>query len=276
MTALDSVDLGLRLSRKEEADRLAAAQRRLAQLRLTTAGLLDVSRPGPPICVVMEGWDASGKGGAIRRLVGSLDIRHYRVAFFAKPTAVEKSHQFLWRFWPALPGWGEMTVYDRSWYGRVLVERVEGFAAEEEWGRAYEEIVAFERQLAADGMILVKFWLEISPEEQLARFEARRADPLRAWKLDEEDWRNRAKRPQYEEALRDMFARTDHDLGRWDVVSAEDKRHARVSVVETAVSRIEQGMLRQGIEPPPPPPLARRRATGGDYLAQPVGDAGRR
>ncbi|MHB1930996.1 MAG: polyphosphate kinase 2 family protein [Acidimicrobiales bacterium] len=252
MAALDTVDLSLRLSRKEEAVRLESAQRRLQQLRLATAGLLGDEGPGPPICVVMEGWDASGKGGAIRRLVANLDIRHYRIAFFAKPTPIEKSHHYLWRFWPALPGWGEMTIFDRSWYGRVLVERVERFATDEEWGRAYDEIVEFERQLAADGTILVKFWLEISHDEQLLRFENRRADPLRAWKLSEEDWRNREKRPQYEAALRDMFARTDHDVGPWDIVPAEDKRYARVAVVEAVVSRIEEGMRRLGSEPPPP------------------------
>ncbi len=252
MATLDAVDLSLRLSRREEAARLDAAQRRLQHLRLSTAGLLGGETPGPPICVVMEGWDASGKGGAIRRLVANLDIRHYRVAFFAKPTQVEKAHQYLWRFWPALPAWGEMTIFDRSWYGRVLVERVEGFATDEEWGRAYGEIVTFERHLAADGMILVKFWLEISHDEQLARFHSRQADPLRAWKLGEEDWRNREKRPQYEAALRDMFARTDHALGPWDIIPAEDKRYARVAVAETVVSRVEQGMRRLGFEPPPP------------------------
>ncbi|MDA8062291.1 MAG: UDP-galactose-lipid carrier transferase [Actinomycetota bacterium] len=254
MASIESVDLSLRVGKQEELSRLAVAQRRLAQLRLVTAGLLGGSLPGPPICVVMEGWDASGKGGAIRRLVAPLDIRHYRIAFFAKPTAEEKSHQYLWRFWPALPGWGDMTVFDRSWYGRVLVERVESLATESQWRRAYEEIVAFETELAEDGAIIVKFWLEISDAEQLARFERRRADPLRAWKLNDEDWRNRSKRTEYESALRDMIERTDHDLGPWDVVSAECKRHARVSVVETVVARIESGMRRQGLEPPPPLP----------------------
>lgn len=252
MGILDRVDLNLSISRKEEARRLAAAQRRLQHLRLATAGLLGEERPGPPVCIVMEGWDASGKGGAIRRLVANLDIRHYRIAFFAKPTPAEKAHHYLWRFWPALPGWGEMTIFDRSWYGRLLVERVEGFATTEEWERAFDEIVRFERGLATDGMIIVKFWLEISDEEQLARFESRRTDPLRAWKLGEEDWRNRAKRPLYEEALRDMFDRTDHDLGPWDIVPAEDKRYARVTVLETVIARVEAGLRRQGYEPPTP------------------------
>jgi len=238
------------LGRKEEARRLAVAQRRLLHLRLATVGLLAGYDVGPPICVVMEGWDASGKGGAIKRLVAGLDIRHYRVAFFAKPTTTEKAHSFLWRFYPSLPGWGDLTIFDRSWYGRVLVERVEGFATPDEWGRAYEEIVAFERSLALDGAVIVKLWLEISHDEQLRRFQSRQADPLRAWKLNEEDWRNREKRPQYEVALQDMFAKTDHDLGPWDIVEAEDKRFARVKVIETVIARVEEGMRRLGIEPP--------------------------
>jgi polyphosphate kinase 2 (PPK2 family) len=255
MPHLDGVDLSLAIGRKEEARRLATAQRRLLHLRLATAGLLEEGAPlGPPICVVMEGWDASGKGGSIKRLVAGLDIRHYRIAFFAKPTAVEKAHSFLWRFYPSLPGWGDLTVFDRSWYGRVLVERVEGFAIPDEWGRAYDEIVQFERSLALEGTIIIKFWLEISHEEQLRRFQGRQIDPLRAWKLGEEDWRNREKRPLYEEALQDMFAKTDHDLGPWDIIEAEDKRYARVKVIETVIARVEEGMRRMGVEPPEPLP----------------------
>ncbi len=136
-----------------------------------------------------------------------------RVAQFAAPTYDEKRHHFLWRFWPVLPGWGGMAVLDRSWYGRVLVERVEGFATEEQWRRAYDEIVEFERTLAAEGMILVKFWMHVSEEEQLRRFQDRADDPLRAWKLTAEDWRNREKRPQYEIAVEEMLERTDHPDG---------------------------------------------------------------
>src|SRR6185312_8138339 len=146
---------------------------------------------GPPLCVVFEGWDASGKGGAIKRLVDHLDPRHVRVSQFAAPTADEKRHHFLWRFWPRLPGWGGMAVFDRTWYGRVLVERVEGFATPEEWRRAYDEIVWHERLLARDGMVLIKFWLHVSAEEQLRRFEKRRDDPLKSWKLTPDDWQNR-------------------------------------------------------------------------------------
>ena len=185
---------------------MAAAQRRLLQLRLVNGGLVGDGQLGPPLCVVFEGWDASGKGGAIKRLVGGFDPRHVRVASFAAPTFDEKRHHFLWRFFPKLPGWGGMAIYDRSWYGRILVERVEGFATPEQWGRAYEEITQFERSLALEGMVLVKFWMHISHDEQLRRFERRQADPLKRWKLGPEDWRNREKRAEYEAALREMFA----------------------------------------------------------------------
>lgn len=259
MPDLDKVDLSLRLPKREELARLTAAQHRLLHLRLVNGGLLGGGRLGPPVCVVFEGWDAAGKGGAIKRLVASLDPRHVRVAQFSKPSYDEKRHHFLWRFFPSLPGWGGMAVLDRSWYGRVLVERVEEFAAEEKWQRAYEEIVGFERSLAMEGMVLVKLWMHISHAEQLRRFERRAAHPLKSWKLGPEDWRNRDKRVPYEEALRDMFARTDHLLGPWDLIEAEDKRFARVKVLETVVARTEDGMRRVGIEPPAPddlpPPL---------------------
>src|SRR3712207_2340921 len=194
----------LRLGRKEQEARLEAGQERMLALRLHLAGLIGDGRLGPPVCVLFEGWDASGKGGAIKRLVGSLDPRHVRVTAFAAPTHDEKRHHFLWRFAPALPGWGGMAVLDRSWYGRVLVERVGGFATEEQWRRAYAEIAGCERTLAAEGMILVKFWMHISDEEQLARFERRRGDPLKGWKLTDEDWRNREKRAAYEEAVEEI------------------------------------------------------------------------
>ena len=223
---LDQLDISLRLSRKDVAARLASAQLHLLHLRLVAGGLIGEKRLGPPICVVFEGWDASGKGGAIKRLVSPMDPRHVRVAQFAAPTPDEKRHHFLRRFWPVLPGWGGMAVLDRSWYGRVLVERVEGFSTREQWTRAYEEIVEFERTLAEEGMVLIKFWLHISSAEQLRRFEARSKDPLRQWKLTDDDWRNRKKRPQYEGAVEEMIDRTDHPLGRWWLVEAEDKRYA--------------------------------------------------
>ncbi|MEV4098170.1 polyphosphate kinase 2 family protein [Streptosporangium saharense] len=242
MNRLSEVDLSQRLSKKEATERLDAALERLLRLRLLLGGQIGERRIGPPLCVVFEGWDASGKGGAIKRLVRPLDPRHVRVAQFAAPTYDEKRHHFLWRFWPVLPGWGGMTVLDRSWYGRVLVERVEGFASEEQWSRAYDEIVEFERTLAAEGMIMVKFWMHVSPEEQLRRFEDRAGDPLRVWKLTDEDWRNRDKRPQYEAAVEEMLARTDQPQAPWHVVPGDDKRLARVVVVETVCAAIERGL----------------------------------
>src|SRR4051794_41351577 len=194
MGRLDDLDLSARLKKKEAAERLDAAQERLLALRLVLGGLVGDRGIGPPVCVLFEGWDASGKGGAIKRLVTELDPRHVRVVQFAAPTYDEKRHHFLWRFWPKLPGWGGMSVFDRSWYGRVLVERVEGFATREQWLRAYDEINSFERSLSDEGMILVKLWLHISDEEQLKRFQRRETDPLKAWKLTDEDWRNREKR----------------------------------------------------------------------------------
>src|SRR3954465_5226203 len=182
MKRLSKVDLSATLSKKAAAERLDAALRRLLHLRLVLGGQLGDHEIGPPLCVVFEGWDASGKGGAIKRLVQPLDPRHVRVAQFAAPTYDEKRHHFLWRFWPVLPGWGGMAVLDRSWYGRVLVERVEEFATVEQWTRAYAQIVEFERSLVAEGMILVKFWIHLTPEEQLRRFERRKHDPLKAWK----------------------------------------------------------------------------------------------
>jgi len=256
--ALAGLDLSLKLTRTQEAERLVVAQHRLLQLRLLLGGLTGPDpKIGPPVCVVFEGWDASGKGGAIKRLVAPLDPRHVRVASFGAPSYDEKRHHFLWRFWPVLPGWGGMAVLDRSWYGRVLVERIEGFATQDQWRRAYGEIVTFEQTLADEGMIMVKFWLHLSPHEQLKRFKAREADPLKAWKLTDEDWRNRAKRKQYEVAVEDMLAKTSHPHAPWVLVEAEDKRWARVKVVESVVSAIEDGLTRRNIPLPPPPPTHR-------------------
>ena len=249
MGRLDEVDLSQKLSRKEQDKRLEAAQDRLEALRLQLAGLIGDGRLGPPVLMLFEGWDASGKGGAIKRLVANLDHRHVRVAAFAAPTKDEKRHHFLWRFFPKLPGWGGVAIFDRSWYGRVLVERVEGFATDDEWHRAYEEIVAFEEGLHREGMALVKFWMHISDEEQLRRFERRERKPLKRWKLTDEDWRNREKRPAYEEAVEEMFERTDEADAPWTIVPGDSKRFARVFVAETVNAEIERGMRARGFEP---------------------------
>ncbi len=255
MGRLDELDLSKSLSRKEEAKGLERTQTRLAQLRLTLGGQLaveDERKIGPPVLVLFEGWDASGKGGAIKRLVAPLDPRHVRVHQYAAPTYDEKRHHFLWRFWSRLPGWGGMAVYDRSWYGRVLVERVEDFATREQWLRAYDEINHYERSLTDEGMILIKIWMHLSSEEQLKRFKRREQNPLKSWKLTEEDWRNRDKRDAYVEAVEDMLARNDQPNAPWSLIEGDSKRHARVAVIETVIARIEEGMREWGIEPPPP------------------------
>ncbi len=256
MGRLDALDLTQRLGRKEYEGRLAAAQRRWLQLRLHIGGQMGSGDLGPGLLFVFEGSDAAGKGGSIKRLVEPLDPRHYRVSTFAAPTYDEKRHNFLWRFNRYVPGLGGMSVFDRSWYGRVLVERVEGFATREQWGRAFEEIVDYERMIVLEGLILVKFWLHISPDEQLRRFHLRESDPLRRWKITEEDWRNRTKADAYVEAGEEMFERTDHHLAPWDLVAGEQKRFARVRVLETIIKRVEHGMERWGMPVPSPEDVA--------------------
>jgi polyphosphate kinase 2 (PPK2 family) len=256
MALRTGIDLSLSLTRAEQDKRLEAGGKRLAQLRLALGGKLPFAdgekRLGPPLSVVFEGWDASGKGGAIRRLTAPLDPRHIRYASYAAPTPEEKRHHYLQRFAPALPGRGGMTLFDRSWYGRVLVERIEGFATEAQWRRAYDEINGFESTLAADGMLFVKFWMEVSADEQLRRFEKRRDDPLKSYKLTDEDWRNFEKRPAYEEAVDEMLDRNDTDWAPWIVVEGDDKKWARVKVMEKAIEVIENGLRGAGFAPPEP------------------------
>jgi polyphosphate kinase 2 (PPK2 family) len=249
MASLSDVELGQKLSVAEGPARLEAAQRRLLALRLQCGGLIGERVLGPPVCVLFEGWDAAGKGGCIRRLTAPLDPRHVTVAQFAAPTEREARHHFLWRFGPALPGSGGMTVLDRSWYGRVLVERVEGFASEPEWRRAYTEIIGFEHSLCAEGMVLVKLWLHVSEQEQLRRFRARERDPLKQWKLTDEDWRNLARRPAYERAVAEMLEETDHPAAPWHVVAAENKTFARVAVLDAVNAAIERALRAAGSEP---------------------------
>lgn len=191
-----------------------------------------------PVLVLFEGWDAAGKGGAIKRLTDILDPRNYFVQPFAAPTDEEKSHHYLWRFWRQLPTAGTIGIFDRSWYGRVLVERVEGLADDGAWRRAYREINEFEDQLIAAGYVLVKFWLHISKDEQLARFTEREQDPFKQYKLTEEDWRNRDRWPLYEVAINQAIQRTSTPVAPWSLVPANDKLYARVMVVETVTQAI--------------------------------------
>ncbi len=250
MGVIDKLDLTQRLDRDEYEKRVLRGQRRFLQLRLALGGQMGDGKIGPGILVIMEGPDAAGKGGAIKIMVSPLDPRHYRVVSYGAPSKLEKDHHFLWRFYTELPGLGQMAVFDRSWYGRVLVERIEGFATREEWRRAYKAIVDFEESLCLESMILVKMYMHISDDEQLARFNSRAADPLKAWKLTAEDWRNREKNRDYEHAAEEMFARTDHKLAPWDVIAGEQKRFARVAALETLIRRVEEGMIRWGFEIP--------------------------
>ena len=233
---LAAVDLSCRLGPRAYERRLAAAQARLNALAWKAR------RQGRSTVVVFEGWDAAGKGSAIRRVTAALDARLCRVIPVAAPTDEERARHYLWRFWRHLPRAGYLTIFDRSWYGRVLVERVEGLASPAEWSRAYDEIGHFERQLAAHGIVVHKFWLHISPDEQLRRFEARSAVPHKQHKIGPEDWRNRARWADYELALEEMFQRCAHPGAPWTIVPAEDKRWARVAVVQTLADRLEAAL----------------------------------
>ena len=235
---LNNVDLSQTLDRQAYARLLVRLQERFLALRLQLGGQVGNSL-GPALLILFEGWDAAGKGGCIRRLAQPLDPRHFTVHQYQAPTPREQRHHFLWRFWPAVPGRGGMCIFDRTWYGRVLVERVEGFASPAEWGRAYEEIRNFESLLTVEDVLLIKFFLHISNEEQKRRFERRARDPLKNWKLTEEDWRNRAKRPAYTEAIEEMLRETDTASAPWTVIPAESKRFARVKVLETVIARLE-------------------------------------
>jgi polyphosphate:AMP phosphotransferase len=197
---------------------------------------------GVSTVIVFEGWDAAGKGGAIRRVTGALDARNYQVIPIAAPTDEERAHHYLWRFWRHLSRAGRVTIFDRSWYGRVLVERVEGFASQREWSRAYSEINQFEDQLVEHGIVLLKFWLHVTPEEQLRRFKERQRIKWKQWKITDEDWRNREKWPQYEVAVNEMIERTSTRLAPWTLVEANDKAFARLKVLTTVCERLEKAL----------------------------------
>ncbi len=192
--------------------------------------------------LVFEGADAAGKGGTIRRITSALDARQYSIVPIAAPTDEERVHPYLWRFWRHIPPLGRITIFDRSWYGRVLVERVEHFCAVSDWMRAYDEINQFEEQLAKAGVIVVKFWLQISRAEQLRRFREREQTAFKRFKITPDDWRNRRKWGDYERAVCDMVDRTSTEIAPWTLVEAEDKRYARVKVLKTVVNRIEQAL----------------------------------
>jgi len=229
---LEDLDLSLDVGRKEFEKELAGYQVELVGLQRK------IVDQGRRVIIGFEGWDAAGKGGAIKRLILYMDPRGYEVHPIGPPTDMELKHHYLRRFWQRLPARGKLTIFDRTWYGRVLVERVEGFASKAEWKRAYDEINDFERVLVDDGYLLLKFFLHISSKEQLRRFKARQADPLKQWKITEDDWRNRKKRPQYLKAVEDMLARTHTETAPWTLVEADSKRYARLKVVRTVIGAL--------------------------------------
>ena len=199
---------------------------------------------GLSMALAFEGWDAAGKGGSIRRLTSAMDPRNFTVVPIASPTAEEKEHHHLWRFWRTLPSAGNTTIYDRSWYGRVMVERLEGYCTQAQWNRAYEEMNLFEKDLTDSGMIVRKFWLQIDPDEQLRRFHERQSTPEKAWKITDEDWRNREKWPQYEEAVNDMLQKTSTPEAPWIIVEANDKHFARIKVLDCVIAAMEEALAR--------------------------------
>ena len=243
---LEKLDLSQSLTREEYVHDLIRYQLQLREL----AYQLYVQKR--TLVVVYEGWDAGGKGGNIKRVTEKLDPRGYEVLPIAVPKGEDASHHYLWRFWRRLrpPDEKQILIFDRSWYGRVMVERLEGFCIEEEWKRAYREINEFERQLVDFGMILAKFWIHISQDEQLRRFEDRRNTPYKAWKLTDEDWRNREKWDSYEVAVEDMLLRTSTLTAPWTIVEGNDKWYARVKTLRTLVELLSKELNHQPSEPP--------------------------
>ncbi len=231
---LDSLDLGLKLDKNDYNEQLYFYQGKLNKLA-RHAHAKKISS-----VLVFEGWDAGGKGGAIRRLTHAMDARNYRVISIAAPTDEERMQHYLWRFWRHMPRAGKVTIYDRSWYGRVLVERVEGFANEKEWSRAYPEIRNFEEALTDHGIAVLKFWLHIDPEEQLLRFKAREQISYKQHKITEEDYRNRDKWDAYTLAVNDMVARTSTNAAPWTLVEANNKRYARIKVLQSYCTKLEE------------------------------------
>lgn len=230
---IENLNLSVFITREDYHDQLLFEQGRLATL------MRDKRFKQHALVTVFEGNDAAGKGGAIRRVAAALDPRQYRIIPIAAPTEEERAQPYLWRFWRHIPARGQFTIFDRSWYGRVLVERVEGFCSEADWVRAYSEINDFEEQLVEAGVVVVKFWLAIDQNTQLERFQERQNSPFKRFKITEEDWRNREKWPQYVEAINDMVDRTSTEIADWTLVEANDKRFARVKVLRTINDALE-------------------------------------
>lgn len=245
MATLTDLDQGKDLSKKRYKELKKAWQLELLTLQQ------DTLRRGQRAILNLEGMDAAGKGGAIRRLIEPLDPRGYKVYRIGAPDPREQARHYLYRFWTKVPLPEELVVFDRSWYGRVLVERVHGLAGEDEWRRAYDEINAFEKMLVDAGVVLVKMWFHIDADEQYCRFQRRLADPFKAWKMTDEDWRNREHWDDYVAAAEEMFARTDTPWSPWTVIPANHKRFARLRAMETMASALRQQAEADGYPLPP-------------------------
>ncbi len=230
---LSTLDLTKRLEQKEYQEQLEEYQLKLLRLQRR------LYEEQTPLILVFEGWDAAGKGGAIKRLTETLDPRGFQVHPIAAPTETELKHHYLWRFWQRMPQRGGIAIFDRSWYGRVLVERVEKFAEPDEWKRAYDEINQMEKMLNDDNHYILKFWLHLSADEQLKRFKEREKNPLKNWKITKEDWRNREKREDYEVAVEDMIRKTHTPFAPWHLIEAENKKYARVKILKSIVHTFE-------------------------------------
>ncbi|OGV59486.1 MAG: phosphate--AMP phosphotransferase [Lentisphaerae bacterium GWF2_50_93] len=233
---LAKVDLGRILQKDEYLRKLDDCQERIRDIEH------EIYRKRMPVLVLYEGWDAAGKGGNIRRLVQSMDPRGYEVVPIAAPSDIEKRHHYQWRFWNRIPKAGHMAIFDRTWYGRVLVERVEGFCSEKEWRRSYGEINDMERHISSFGAVIVKFWLNISNEEQLRRFKERQTTPWKQWKITDEDWRNREKWDLYSAAVDEMIDRTSTSHAPWTIVESNCKYFARIKAIETVIGAVEKAL----------------------------------
>jgi polyphosphate kinase 2 (PPK2 family) len=233
---LEQVDLRKKLKKKVYKKRIRDLQDRLYDLHKACWDA------GIPVIVLFEGWDAAGKGTSIRKLTQRLDPRGFKLHAIQEARTYEKEMPWLWRFWRKIPNYGEIAIFDRSWYGRVLVERVEGFTPEEKWRKAYRDIVNFERNLSNDGYVIVKFFLHISKKTQRKRFKKLEKNPLKAWHVQDEDWDHHKKYDKYVVAIEEMLERTDTEWGRWTIVEATDKRWARAKIFETIIHRMEQAL----------------------------------
>ena len=231
---LSKINASQEMGKDEYKDKLDKYQKRLKQLQI------EMFKAQIPTVICFEGWDAAGKGGAIRRLTAALDPLGFSVNPVAAPNAVERQFHYLWRFWVHLPRSGNIAIFDRTWYGRVMVERIEGFAKNHEWQRAYDEIKDMEAQWAEHGFAIAKFWLQIDKDEQLRRFTERQNDPIKQWKITDEDWRNRDKWDAYEQAVNEMLVRTDTSYAPWTVVEGNNKYYARLKVLKTVVDMFEK------------------------------------